>query len=40
MSEERSDFGKGLVICLVKFAEHFAQLARNIVHKKRCSRVI
>ncbi len=26
MSKEKSEFGKGLVICLVKFAEHYERL--------------
>jgi len=29
--KEESDFGKGLVICLVKFAEHFMKLQTDIL---------
>lgn len=38
MSKEKSEFGKGLVVCLAKFSEHFAEKSlRNIYFYKRCS---
>ncbi len=30
MAEEQSEYGKGLVICLVKFAEHWERLLRDV----------
>jgi len=30
MLDEESQFGKGLVICLVKFAEHFMKIQSNL----------
>lgn len=38
MSKEKSEFGKGLVVCLAKFYEHFAnQQLLNLYFYKRCS---
>lgn len=30
MTEDKSEFGKGLVICLVKFAEHYDRLGSTL----------
>lgn len=34
-TEEKSEFGKGLVICLVKFAEHFMLFGRQMEEYKK-----
>ena len=35
MEKEESEFGKGMVICLVKFAEHFMKLGTDIETYRR-----
>ena len=38
MSEEQSEFGKGLVICLVKFAEHWERLIDDVRRYKELAK--
>ena len=38
MSEEQSEFGKGLVICLVKFAEHWERLIADVRRYKELAK--